>query len=295
MEESIGLFISFITDIKHVSNNTAVSYKRDLIKMSKYFQKQGITSPDKINATNLNTYILWLEKDGRATSTVSRAIAAMRSYFHYMLQIGMISSEPTLLIKGPVIEKKMPNVLTVSEIDSLLSVPDIRTGKGIRDKAILELMYATGIRVTELIDLKLEDVNLELGYIVCRDKNKERIVPFGVHAKNALNEYVNNVRDFYITDSVEYLFVNCKGKHMSRQGLWKLIKTYGEKAGIDGDKITPNVMRHSFALHLVENGANIHAVKEMLGHSVISTTQIYENMKGSKIREEYSKSHPRSK
>ena len=295
MEESIGMFISFMTDIKQVSNNTAVSYKRDLLKMCNYFQKQGIDSPDRINATNINTYILWLEKNGCASSTVSRAIAAMKSYFHYMLQIGKIKSEPTLLVKGPVIEKKTPTVLSVTEVDTLLSEPDINNKKGIRDKAILELMYATGIRVTELIDLKLEDVNLELGYIVCHDKSKERIVPFGIHAKSALINYVNNSRGYFVKEDTVYLFVNCQGKHMSRQGLWKLLKYYGEKAGIEESKITPHVMRHSFALHLVENGANIHAVQEMLGHSVVSTTQIYENMKGNKIREEYSKSHPRNK
>lgn len=295
MEESIELFISFLTDIKHVSENTAISYKRDLLKMSSYFGKLGIQTPDKVNSTNINTYILWLEKNGCATSTLSRYIASMKSYFHYMLQIGKVNTEPTLMVKGPQVSRKEPIVLTIEEVDRLLEQPAVDNNKGIRDKALLELMYATGIRASEIVDLKMEDVNLELGYIVCHDKNKERIVPFGIPAKNAINNYVLNVRESILKDDTEYVFVNCSGKHMSRQGLWKILKYYGAKAGIDEKKITPHVLRHSFALHLVQNGANIFAVQEMMGHSVVATTQIYENMKGSKLRDEYTKNHPRNK
>ena len=293
MEETIEQFISFIRDIKHVSENTLISYKRDLIKMSSYFIKQGITSPDKINSTNINTYILWLEKNGQAASTISRYIAAMKSYFHYLLQTGRISSEPTTLVKAPNVAKKVPCVLTIEEINGLLSQPSSDNNKGIRDKAMLELMYATGMRVTELISLKVSDINFQLGYVVCKDANKERIIPFGTPAKNALNEYMEIARNNMIKGtSEETLFVNCSGNPLSRQGFWKIIKQYAEQAGIDG-KITPHTIRHSFALHLVENGANLYAVQEMLGHSTVSSTQVYAEMKGTRLRDEYTKNHPR--
>lgn len=293
MEETIEQFISFLSDMKHVSENTAMSYKRDLKKMKKYLNSIGIDEPARVTATNINTYILWLEKSGCASSTISRYIASIKSYFHFLLQMGKIKEEPTLLLKGPVIEKKLPNVLTINQVDKLLSQPSGNSSKEIRDKAMLELLYATGIRVSELIGLKLSDVNLQLGYIICKDRNKERIVPFGLTAKNALVRYINEARMMLLkgTDN-ELLFVNCSGIQMSRQGFWKIVKHYGEQAGID-EVITPHTLRHSFALHLVENGADLHAVQEMLGHSIVSTTQIYANMKNSKIRDEYTKAHPR--
>lgn len=295
MEETIELFISFIRDIKQVSENTSISYKRDLIKMSQYFKKQGYYSPEKITATSINTYILWLEKNGCASTTISRYIASIKAYFHYMLQIGKIDSDPTLLLRGPINVKKTPNVLSVEEVDRLLKQPSDKNNKGIRDKAMLELLYATGIRVSELIGLRLEDVNIQLGYIVChgRDNNKERVVPFGLSAKNAITKYIETARKVLIKGKEsDILFVNCSGGAMSRQGFWKIVKLYGEMAGID-ETITPHTLRHSFALHLVENGANLQAVQEMLGHSVVATTQMYVNMKGSKLRDEYSKNHPR--
>lgn len=293
MGDTIDLFISYIREVKNVSENTAVSYKRDLIKMSEYFRDQGILSLKKINSTNINTYILYLEKNGRAPSSISRTIAAMKSYFHYMLQIGKISKEPTMSVKGPIIEKKTPVVLELSEIENLLEKPKTDNIKGIRDKAMLELLYATGIRVSELINLKVEDINLQLGYILCKDSKKERIVPFGIPAKKAVMSYLDGPREAMLRDNkCDLLFLNCSGTGMSRQGFWKIIKHYGEMAGI-ADKITPHTLRHSFALHLVQNGANLHAVQEMLGHSAVSITQMYANMKNVKIRDEYSKSHPR--
>src|SRR5574344_797566 len=293
MEETIEQFISFLSDMKHVSENTAMSYKRDLKKMKKSLNGIGIDEPARVTATNINTYILWLEQSGCASSKLSRYIASIKSYFHFLLQMGKIKEEPTLLLKGPVIEKKLPNVLTINQVDKLLSQPSGNSSKEIRDKAMLELLYATGIRVSELIGLKLSDVNLQLGYIICKDRNKERIVPFGLTAKNALVRYINEARMMLLkgTDN-ELLFVNCSGIQMSRQGFWKIVKHYGEQAGID-EVITPHTLRHSFALHLVENGADLHAVQEMLGHSIVSTTQIYANMKNSKIRDEYTKAHPR--
>ena len=199
-------------------------------------------------------------------------------------------SEP---LKAPKIDKKVPEILSTEEVVSLLEQPRGGMPKELRDKAMLELLYATGIRVTELISLKVEDINLQMGFIVCKDAHKERVIPFGAEAKRALLSYLNKSRDAMILNKEEdILFVNCSGQAMSRQGFWKLIKYYAKKAGIDAD-ITPHTIRHSFAAHLVENGADLRSVQEMLGHSDISTTQIYANMNHNKIREVYAKAHPR--
>ncbi|MDE7432676.1 MAG: tyrosine recombinase XerD [Lachnospiraceae bacterium] len=293
MEETINQFVSFLRDIKHVSENTAISYKRDLMKMGEYYAKQGIYLPEKVTSTGMNTYILWLEKNGCAPSTISRYIASMKSYFHYLLQMGRVKKDPTMLLKGPVSEKKNPNVLSVEKVDCLLRQPSGDSVKEVRDKAMLELLYATGMKVSELINLLTEDVNLNLGYIICKDKTKERIVPFGLSAKKAINRYMEESRPKLLkgTES-EVLFLNCSGKKMSRQGFWKIIKHYGERAGIE-EEITPQALRHSFAMHLVENGASLRAVQEMMGHSTAATTQIYANMNKTKLNEEYLKAHPR--
>lgn len=297
MEETVERYVDYLKEVKNVSDNTLTSYKRDLIKMITHFQKIGIKDVKKINSTNVNSYVLGLERDGCASATISRYIASMKSFFHYLLQNGEISEEPTLMIKAPVIEKRVPNVLTIAQVDNLLSQPVGNIPKEVRDKAMLELLYATGIRVSELINLKIEDVNLKLGYIICKDRekeSKERIVPFGLTAKNSILRYMTESREQLLKgQETESLFVNCSGKSMSRQGFWKIVKLYGDKAGIRED-ITPHTLRHSFALHLVENGADLRAVQEMMGHSVLSTTQVYANMKNTKIREEYNKAHPRN-
>lgn len=293
MQLEINQFITYLHDVKKTSNNTEISYQRDLTKMVQFFEINGIMDVKKITGTNLNTYMLYLEKEGRATSTISRNIASMKAFFHFLLQEGKIEREPTETIKAPKIEKKTPDVLSIQEVDALLKQPAGKTPKDLRDKAMLELLYATGIRVSELINLELKDVNLQLGYIICRDHNRERIVPFGSQAKQALLKYIKNARNSMITDdSNDILFANCSGNPMSRQGFWKLIKYYGNKAGIQTE-ITPHTLRHSFAAHLVENGADLKAVQEMLGHSDISTTQIYANLGSKHIREVYTKAHPR--
>ncbi|MBR3735355.1 MAG: tyrosine-type recombinase/integrase, partial [Lachnospiraceae bacterium] len=195
--------------------------------------------------------------------------------------------------KAPKIEKKMPEILTTDEVNRLLDQPKGNTPKDIRDRAMLELLYATGIRVSELIGLKVSDVNLQIGYIICRDARKERVVPFGAPAKRALSDYIRSARELMLADQTsDVLFTNCSGQPMSRQGFWKLVKYYARKAGITAD-ITPHTLRHSFAAHLVENGADLRSVQEMLGHSDISTTQIYANMSQNKLREVYAKNFPR--
>ncbi|NCB91081.1 MAG: site-specific tyrosine recombinase XerD [Clostridia bacterium] len=295
MEETIHNFISYLHNTKKTSGNTEVSYERDLRKMMQYFVgEQNIDEVSQITETSLNSYMLYLERNHFAASTVSRSVASMRAYFQYLYKEHTIAVDPTEHLKPPKVEKKMPEILTVGEVDLLLRQPSETTGKGIRDRAMLELLYATGIRVSELIHLTVSDVNLQMGYINCHDTDKERIIPFGNAAKKALHMYLADVRDSFIREEgCKVLFTNCSGKPMSRQGFWKVLKAYAKSAGIEKD-ITPHTLRHSFAAHLVQNGADLKSVQEMMGHSDISTTQMYLNMNVHKIREVYAKAHPRN-
>lgn len=293
MEKVIESFISYLHNVKKMSMNTELSYKRDLLKVADYLQAQGIKSIDKVTETNLNSYILYMEKNNFSAATISRNIACIKSFYHFLLKEGLVESDVSENLKAPKVEKKIPEILTTQEVFRLLEQPKGDQPKDVRDKAMLELLYATGIRVTELITLKVEDVNVSLGYINCKDAHKERTIPIGHTAKEALAKYIGTPRNAMLADDKEEtLFVNCSGEPMSRQGFWKLIKYYAKKAGIETD-ITPHTLRHSFAAHLVENGADLRSVQEMLGHSDISTTQIYANMSHSRIREVYAKAHPR--
>ena len=293
MEKAIDSFIIYLHNIKKTSSNTEMSYKRDLLKVHHFMEEQGFSDVSKISATNLNSYVLYLEKNQFSAATISRNIASIKAFYHYMFREGMVKEDVSEKLKAPRIEKKIPEILTMEEVIKLLEQPSGNSPKEIRDKAMLELLYATGIRVTELITLKLTDINLQMGFIICRDAAKERVVPFGKEARNALIRYLDGTREKMMEDpACEYLFANCSGQPMSRQGFWKLIKHYAKKAGITAD-ITPHTLRHSFAAHLVENGADLRSVQEMLGHSDISTTQIYANMNHNRIREVYAKAHPR--
>lgn len=293
MEQDISEFIEYLHNIKRTSKNTELSYERDLKKMNLYLKGQGILQVDSITYTNLNSYILFLEKKGFAVSTISRNIASLKAFFNYLFKEGKIKSDVSELIKPPKLEKRTPDILSISDVSLLLEQPGGSSYKELRDKAMLELLYATGIRVTELISLKCSDINFELGYIVCHDKNRERIIPFGNKAKEVLTKYINSARPFMIdSEENEILFTNCSGKAMSRQGFWKLIKYYARKAGITAE-ITPHTLRHSFAAHLIENGADLKSVQKMLGHSDISATQIYADLSNNKIREVYQRTHPR--
>ena len=275
MVGEIATFVENLKDVKKTSRNTQVSYQRDLLQLCEYLEGQGIYEVPKVTRTSLNSYILYLEREGKATTTISRVLASIKAFFHYEFSMGNIKRDPAELLKAPKIEKKAPVILTVEEIEALMAQPCGRNAKEIRDKAMLELLYATGIRVSELVHLKLEDVNLNVGFITCRDQQKERMVPFGKVARKALQEYLMNSRGILLKGrESEWLFTNCSGLPMSRQGFWKIIKFYGDKAGIKSD-ITPHSLRHSFAAHLLRNGADIHAVQAMLGHSDTSTTQAY--------------------
>ncbi len=293
MERELEEFIDYLKDVKKTSRNTELSYKRDIAKLENYLKQQGIDELRKVSATTLQSYILGMERGGSAAATVSRNIASIKAFFHFLFRKGYVSEDIAEDLKAPKIEKKLPEILTTDEVNRLLDQPRGSAPKDLRDRAMLELLYATGIRVSELISLKTTDVNLQIGYIVCRDAKKERVVPFGAPAKRALSEYMRNARDLMLEDQAsDVLFTNCSGQPMSRQGFWKLVKYYARKAGITAD-ITPHTLRHSFAAHLVENGADLRSVQEMLGHSDISTTQIYANMSQNKLREVYVKNFPR--
>ena len=292
MEHEIGEFIAYLHNEKKTSRNTELSYQRDLTKLCVFFYEQGITDVNKITATGLNSYVLSMERQ-YAPATISRNVASIKAFFHFLYKEHKVSEDVAESLKAPRIEKKMPEIMSMQDVARLLEQPGGKTPKERRDKAMLELLYATGIRVSELISLQLKDLNLQMGFILCRDANKERAIPFGQKARKAMITYLEMARGELVGEADSgYLFVNCSGKPMSRQGFWKLLKQYASKAGIEAD-ITPHTLRHCFAAHLVENGADLKSVQEMLGHSDISTTQIYAAATRNHIREVYANAHPR--
>lgn len=293
MQQNMRSFVCYLEQEKNVSSSTVMSYQRDLKKLFRFLEQKGVASAEDITATNLNSYILQMEKDGFSTASVSRSIASIRAFCHYLQKANVTSGDPSELLRAPHVEKKAPEILTLDEVVLLLDQPDQATAKGRRDKAMLELLYATGMRVSELISLKTEAINMQMSYVICRDGGKERVIPFGAEASRALAQYMQDGRDSLLKGGKsEYLFTNCSGRPMSRQGFWKLIKQYAAKAGIVRD-ITPHTLRHSFGAHLVQNGADLRAVQEMMGHSDISTTQIYMDMNVKRVREIYARAHPR--
>jgi integrase/recombinase XerD len=278
MKQDIHNFIQYLHQEKQTSENTELSYERDLKKMSLYLTEHGVNRVDAVTLEVLNSYIIEQEQSGLKPATVSRSIASMKAFFHYEELEQKISEDPALNLKAPKVEKKAPSILTTEETDRLLSQPKENSPKGLRDKAMLELLYATGIRVSELISLKLTDVDLSTGYITCVDAHKERVIPITPVAKDTLVRYIREGRPQLVKDENSvWLFTNCAGEAMSRQGFWKLIKSYGKRAGIESE-ITPHILRHSFAAHLVCSGADLKIVQEILGHSDISTTQVYAHM-----------------
>ena len=293
MVDYIDDFVCFMNTAKKKSDNTIQSYKRDVQKYISYLDNSGITDIQETTKTTVLTYLLSLQKQGRATSTVSRTLASLRSYYLFITQSGTAMSDPTQNLEAPRVEKKLPSVLSAEDVDKLLNQPSPKDAKGIRDKAMLELLYATGIRVSELIELKVNDVNIPAGFIKCTSAKKERYIPIGNLAKKSLVNYITNARTKLMHSEEELLFVNCNGSKLSRQGFWKIIKQYGKAAGIDVD-ITPHTLRHSFAAHLLENGADLKSIQEMLGHSDISSTQVYAHLMKSKIKSVYEKAHPRA-
>ncbi len=290
MRDYIETYVTYLNQVKHASKNTISSYQRDLIKLEEYLSKNGKLLTG-VSSADLETYILFLEKEGLSQSTISRSISSIKSFYLYLFKQGLASAECTDQLKPPKLEKRVPETLSEEEVATLLRQPDGKSPKEIRDKAMLELLYATGLRVSELISLKVRDVNLGMGYVLCRENARDRVIPVEETACKALKKYMDKVRPSLCQDT-EYLFCNMKGDPMSRQGFWKLIKAYAKKARITKE-ITPHMIRHSFATHLVSHGADIRAVQAMMGHSDVSSTQIYLTGKAGKIKEEYDKAHLR--
>lgn len=293
-KENLINFENYLIYNRELSNNTVKSYIRDLNKYLRYLKENKTNSLDA-NKTSILTYLMKLQKEQKSTATISRNIASIRSLYQFLLNEGLIEKDPTINLKTPRQEKKIPNILTKEEVDRFLSEPDIDTAKGVRDKAMLELLYATGIKVSELIKLDLEDINIELEYIYCSKGNpNERAIPIGKIALDMIKVYIYNFRKELIDDSEEEaLFVNYKGERLTRQGFWKIIKYYAKTSQIEKE-ITPNILRHSFAVHLLENGADLKSVQEMLGHLDISTTNVYTLSINKRISDVYKKSHPRA-
>ncbi len=294
MREDIAGFIGYLQKEKNASENTWVSYRRDLLQMAAFLEEAGIHETAKVTKTALNSYILHLEKEGKASATVSRMLASAKAFFGYEFKEGKIRRDPSETVRAPRVEKKAPMILTVDEVNRLLSAAGGDSAKEVRDRAMLELLYATGIRVSELTGLKLTDVNMAAGFITCRDGHKERDIPFGHVAKEAMARYLESSRGELLKGGEsEWLFTNCSGGSMSRQGFWKIIKYYTKRAGIKAD-ITPHTLRHSFAAHLLSNGADVRVVQTMLGHSDLSTTQMYAAYMGTNAVREAYQAHPRS-
>ncbi len=286
-------FLDFLQKDKKLSDNTLQSYNRDIKLYCNYLDAHNLDAV-KADETELSTYLDSLKENGKAVSTVSRNLASLRSFYQYLHRTKVISDDPTLNLESPKIERKLPKVLSSEQVELLLEQPKCVDLKGYRDKAMLELVYATGIRVTELISLNMNDIDLDNGYIKCVGKNKERVIPIGSLAVNALKEYVDKSRSILLKDENDQaLFVNVNGHRLTRQGFWKIIKQYKTQANIDVD-ITPHTLRHSFAVHLLENGAELRAIQEMLGHSDISSTQVYAQIEQNRIKDVYMKSHPRA-
>ncbi|WP_347561279.1 site-specific tyrosine recombinase/integron integrase [Clostridium sp. AF35-15] len=275
MRGEVDRFEQYLREVKQASENTVQSYRRDLMQMITYLEEKEIREAAKVTKTSLHGYILHMEEQGKAATTISRMMAAMKAFFNYECMQACIRRNPAESLHAPKVEKKAPVVLSVDQVSALLAQPSGQTPKEIRDKAMLALLYATGIRVSELIGIQMEDINMNIGFLVCRDGERERTIPFGRSAKAALEEYLEHARNELLRGKgSDYFFVNCTGGAMSRQGFWKIIKYYGEKAGIEED-ITPHTLRHSFAAHLIARGADMRAVQTILGHSDMATTQMY--------------------
>ena len=295
MLDIIRAYENYLMKVKQASENTVSSYMRDIRQFSEWLSENGV--PDLVSVTQMNIrdYLAYLQAQGKSGATASRSLASLKNFYAYAVSGGFLEESP---VSGDIHvergEKKLPQILTGREVELLLAQPACVDHKGYRDKAMLEVMYATGMRVTELISLNVEDVNLELGLVKCHSGKKSRVIPLYPAAQRALAVYLKDVRSAMILDAKEQaLFVNIGGTRMSRQGFWKILKYYQSKAGIEKE-ITPHTLRHSFAVHLLENGADLGSLQELMGHSDISSTQMYANLINQKIKNVYQKCHPKA-
>ncbi len=291
----IQAYENYLTKVKQASGNTVSSYMRDIRQFSGWMNTSMQTEILNASQRNINAYLTYLQEQGKSGATISRTLASLKNFYAYAVSAGFLEHSPvTADIHVDRGEKKLPQILSGKEVELLLAQPSGSDAKGLRDKAMLEVMYATGIRVTELIDLNADDVNLELGILKCSTSKKSRAIPLYPAALKALSVYIKEVRMLMVADPLEQaLFVNVGGSRMSRQGFWKILKYYQAKAGIEKD-ITPHTLRHSFAVHLLENGADLGSLQELMGHSDISSTQMYTHMINQKIKSVYEKCHPKA-
>ena len=293
MDKQIKLFLEFLQNDKKLSNNTLQSYRRDILQFRDYVNENNINYA-KAKEEDIKDYLKELQKEGKKTSTASRSLASIRSFYQFLLRTKKAKGDPTVSIQSPKIEKRTPSVLTSEEVELLLDQPKDVDLKGTRDKAMLEFAYATGMKVTEIIDLNIDDVNFEEDTVTCSNGKKTRTIPLGTLAEKALREYVEQARPILIkNEDNKALFVNVNGSRLTRQGFWKIVKYYKEQAHIEKD-ITPHVLRHSFATHLLQNGADLKSIQAMLGHSDISSTQVYAQFQDPGIKDIYKKAHPRA-
>ena len=293
MEKRIKLFLEFLQKDKKLSNNTLQSYKRDITQYESYINEENLQYL-KVTNEDIKKYLENLKNIGKKTSTISRNLASIRSFYQYLVRTKKVKEDPTEGVQSPKVEKRVPSVLSSKEVELLLEQPKTVDLKGIRDKAMLEFAYATGMRVTEITNLDIDDVNLKEGYVSCSNANKQRNIPLGAISINALKEYIKKARPYLIkSEDEKSLFVNINGKRLTRQGFWKIVKFYKEQAHIEKE-ITPHVLRHSFATHLLQNGADLKAIQVMLGHSDISSTQVYMQFQDEGLKNIYKKAHPRA-
>ncbi|ART76952.1 site-specific tyrosine recombinase XerD [Sutcliffiella horikoshii] len=296
MQDQLKDFIHFLVVEKGLASNTVVSYERDLKSYLLYLSKvEEISSLDAVSRSTIIQFLKFLTENGKSSKTIARHIASIRSFHQFLLREKVTTQDPTVHIDRPKQEQKLPQVMSVEEVQALLDSPDTSKVFGVRDKAMLELLYATGMRVSELISLNLSDVHLTMGFVRCVGKgNKERIIPLGTMAQNAITNYIEESRSQLLKKkTTDALFVNLYGNRLTRQGFWKILKKLTKEAGIEKE-LTPHTLRHSFATHLLENGADLRAVQEMLGHADISTTQIYTHVTKTRMKDVYSMFHPRA-
>jgi len=294
MNELIEQFLSYISVERGMANNTLSSYKRDLYRFADFLKSKKIDSIDKVSRQVINSFMMAEKERGLASNSVSRGLACIKSFFKFLLKENIIKDDAANIIESPKLWKKLPYTLNIEEVEALLNAPNVRDPMEARDKACMELMYATGMRVSELVNLKMDDINMGVGFAKCFGKgSKERIVPFGKKAKESLVRYLEIARPQFLKKNISnFLFLTRFGKPMSRQTFWKIIKRYAKLAKIK-KKVTPHSLRHSFATHILERGADLRIVQEMLGHSDISTTQIYTHVSKDRLKSIHQKFHPR--
>ncbi|SHH30907.1 tyrosine recombinase XerD subunit [Thermosyntropha lipolytica DSM 11003] len=296
MEKYRELFMAYLTYERGLSPNSVAAYNRDLEKFYAFLQEKGMNNKiEDIGRDDILEFLAWQLNHGMAHTSVARSLSCLKSFYKFLQMEGYIEKNPVLNLETPKVKRKLPAVLSVEEIEKIMQQPNVLTPLGIRDRAMLELMYGTGVRVSELLSLKLDDINLTAGFLRCLGKgSKERIVPVNKTALDWVQRYLARARNFLIKNHLEKsLFVNANGRRMSRQGFFKILARYAEQAGIKKE-VTPHTLRHSFATHLLENGADLRVVQELLGHADISTTQIYTHLTTSRLREIYNRCHPRA-